>query len=155
MAVNVKISTVIASIAALSITDVTVLGLTDMPTHGNLAPQTLYPNAEKGIFGKVNSEPKTQGSGGNEKITLEYDLYYRYLHCAPVGSVGGLYDITSGLITNIATIMVSFLTNDTVSGAINLALTDVSGAGIVVDPAGNEFLGCDFTLRITEFCEVS
>jgi len=155
MTVNVKIRTVISAIAGLSISGVTIKDLDEIPGNTNLQPKTLYPNAEGVIRGLLPSR-ETYGTLGSEKINLDYGIRYRYVHCTPDGSPGGVYDVVDDCVETIASILAVLLANDTVNGAVDVWLTSMSDFPIIVqDPAGNDFWGCDFTLGIKEFCEVS
>ncbi len=155
MAVYVKIATVATSIAALTWpSGVTVKDFSGMPASGNLIPGIMYPYADD-TFGNVDFTEETYGTMGSEKQDLFYDLVYRYLHCTPNGGPGGIYDVFGGIVSKIASIAVVFRSNDVVPGAVDLRLKTFSKPKIVEDPAGNQFWGCDFTLRIQEFCEIA
>lgn len=154
MTVNVKITTVATSIAALTWpSGVTVKDFSNMPANGVLQPKMMYPNAEA-TWDNVEINQETYGTMGAEKQDLFYDMGYRYLHCTPVGGPGGIYDIYGGIVSMIASLMVVFMSNDTVTGAVDVRLINATRPQIVTDPAGNQFWGCDFTLRVQEFCEI-
>ncbi len=155
MSVNVHIVTVAQSIAALSWpTGVTVKTFSSMPGNGILTPGIMYPNVENTWGNVAIDEDVAWSVDSASPIDLEYDLGYRYLHCTPQGGPGGIYDIYGGIVAIIASIMVVFMSNKKVTGAVSLRLLSMSKPGIVQDPAGNNFWGCNFTLRIKEFCEV-
>jgi hypothetical protein len=151
MTVTVHIATVATSIAALSISGVTIKDISGIPANANLQPATLYPNPDNWIDG-IKIEAQTFGIAGVEKQQLDYDLHYRYIHCAP-GAVGA-FDYYPSLVSAIATIMQVICINDTVTGAQDFRLKSMSAPKIVTDPAGNSFWGCDFTFHVIEFLEV-
>lgn len=151
MTVNIQLLTVTASIAALTFPGVTVLDVDEVPNNLNLVTCRLYPNPD-GFAGDVDPSAVTLGVGGNESQDLPYTLRYRYWHCGPLGTGGPIGENLLSCLTNIIAIMKIFMTNDTVSGAIDLRLKSMSRFPIMVkDPAGNDGWGCDFTIKVLEY----
>lgn len=153
MTVNIQIPTVFTSIAALSYpAGVTCVDISGIPENGNMTPGVLYPNPEGLFQTTMVKAPITLGVNGAENQDLEYDISYRYLHCAPGGGLVLLGALLLSAVVNITGIIKVFVSNDTISGAIDLRLKSMSRWPIkVTDPAGNSFWGCDFTLHIIEY----
>ena len=80
---------------------------------------------------------------------MYYTLNYVYLH-APIGSGISTYDIYKGLLTNVIAIFEAIFANDAPDGAIDLQLSTLSDIGTVTDPAGTEYWGISFSLRVLE-----
>ena len=160
MTIYIKTPTVSTSItsvigAALRTSGVTVKDHTGIPANGTLLAKTMYPNLETFVSNETITRD-TPGVNGDEKKTYEYDLTYRYLHCLPAGGVGGVYDVYAGIFVIRTAVFAAFLNNSgNISGAVKAEFKGATKPGPVTDPAGNTFWGCDFTIRITEFCEVA
>lgn len=155
MTINIKITTVATSIAALSWpAGVTVKDFSNIPQNGILTPGIMYP-----LVDDSEASPEItsvmQGTGENKKMDFFYDLPYRYLHCAPQGGPGGIYDIYGGAMKTISAILRVFVVNDSVAGAVDMKVKSFTRPKIVADPAGNQFWGADFVLRVQEFTEES
>ena len=152
MTVNVKFATVANSIAALSVSGVHMYDTDQIPTNANMVVPCMFPKPY-GYISNITPTIETYGTAGSEKITLEYDLTYTYCHAAIAENLN--FGVYAGFITKIASILVTLLTNDAVTGAVDIRVSSVSGFGIALDPAGNAYHGCDITLHVQEFCEVS
>ena len=151
MTANIQLLTVTASIAALTFPGVTVLDIGGVPNNMNMVTCRLYPNPD-GTVRQFTTKTQTLGAQGNEQQNAEYNLRYRYWHCAPNGTGGPIGETMLSAVTNIIAIMQVFATNDTVSGCKDLRLVTMSDFPIMVkDSAGNDGWGCDFTLKIIEF----
>lgn len=150
MTVSISFSTVADSIAGLSITGVTIADINQIGESNQKTPKHLCPRPQGYITNIVMDEP-TFGAGATRKLTLRYTLTYRYYHAEIVGGRGGLFAVYSGMITNITRICNAILTNDTITGCVDIALLTIGELGPVSDPAGNAFHGCDLSFRITEY----
>jgi hypothetical protein len=151
MTVNVNFVAVADAIANLSISGVTLRDIDQITSSVAVAPATLAPKPGGYITNfKVSTE--SLGTGGAQRMTITYTLNYTYYHC----QIGSVLDFGSysAMITKIAAILVALLTNDTVTGALDQDPT-VSDIGPVLDPAGNQYHGCVFSLGITQFVEVA
>jgi len=154
MTIYVKIRTVTAAIAALSISGVTIKDLSGIPSNANLLAKTLYPNPESGTIQGFLPVRQTKGIGGGERVNIGYGIKYRYLHCTPNALNAG--DVIDDLVNTLSTIFAALIADDAVSGAVDLWIDSVSDfPAIVNDPAGNPFWGCDFVVTIQEFAEVA
>jgi hypothetical protein len=54
------------------------------------------------------------------------------------------------MITNVAAILVSLMTNDAITGAVDLQVRAINDIGPVLDPAGNSYFGCAVSVEITQ-----
>jgi hypothetical protein len=155
MTVNIQLLTVTASIAALTFPGVTVLDVGGVPNNLNLVTCRLYPNPDGLVrqwITEKGQDSRTFGTDGNEQQTAEYNLRYRYWHCAPLGTGGIIGENLYSALLNIVAIMSVFTTRDTVTGCKDLRLVSMSDFPIMVkDPSGNDGWGCDFTLHIIEY----
>ena len=148
MAVNVQFATVADSISALSISGVTVKDVDAIISTYTAAPKTLAPRPD-GYISNITVTRDSFGTGGAEKLTLSYTLTYRYYHTS-LGVQLNFADFAA-MIANIELIAEAFITNDALTGLIDLTLEGIGEVGPVNDPSGAMFHGCDFILRITEF----
>ncbi len=143
------------AIAKLIFPGVTVKTIATIPANGVLSPRILYPDPTNGLFATTNIPQLSQGSQGSEAQNFEYDIFYRYLHCAPIGSVSGLGYSLQDVVKTVKQIIKVFSTNDSLpdAGVVDLRLIRMSPRWpiTVKDPAGNDFIGCDFVLHAIEF----
>jgi len=151
MSVNVKFSTVADAIGKLSVSGVTMRDIDQIAASVVMAPATFAPKPG-GYITNLGVEVDSFGGGSTRMMTLTYTLNYTYYHC----QIGSVLDFGSysAMVTNIAAILVALLTNDTVTGAID-QLPRMSDIGPVLDPAGNQYHGCIFSLDITEYVELT
>lgn len=148
MTVAVNFSTVTNSIAALSISGVTVKDIDEI-TSSRMGQKAIFaPRPENFVTG-LSVTAETFGSGATRTATLAYTLNYVYYHC-PLPSTLNFADYAN-VITNVAAILVALITNDTLTGAADVGVGGVSDLGAVSDPAGNMFFGCVISIRVEEY----
>jgi len=152
MTYSAKFTTVATSIAGLTITGVTIKDLSNMLTDVSMACPLLMPGPSF-ITNLQPVLPETYGSAGTERLTLKYNITYRYFHCAvSAEQTWGLYD---DIVSNVAAIMVVLMTNDKLAGLSDLRINAIPEIpGIVTDPLQNEYYGCDITLSVEQKCEL-
>jgi len=152
MTINCQLETVTSSIAALTITNVRVMDITNIPEGTKLAGPILYPRPQEFVT-DIEFTRESQGGNGTALMNLSYSLHYVYLH-APIGAgVGGLFSVYSGLISNLVLIMEKLFASDAITGVVDLQLEEVSSIGPVSDPAGNAYHGVEISLRVLEFIQ--
>jgi hypothetical protein len=149
-------STVAASIAALSISGVSIADLDEVSdTVDPRACPRLEPSLVAPDFWTDYSQSEDAfGSGTDSLKTITYLLNYKYYH-APVGEGRFLRAHFQAMVEKVEAIFDVLHANDSITGAIDLrpaALPSLGGG--VFDPAGRQFHGCVITLRVTEFSEV-
>jgi hypothetical protein len=148
MSATIDFTTVTNSIAALSISGVTVKDSDELT------------NALGGMFAMLVPVPDNFITGlrvvtvSSNKVNLDvhYDLHYRYFHCKP--GVNSLFSDYQNLLTNLAAITVAFSQNESLSGAIDNGAPTYGPIGTLQDNAGNVYLGCDLTIHVFQFLEV-
>lgn len=151
MAITSTISTVADSITGLSISGVTIKDIDQIPDTASMLCPLLIPDPN-GFITDISTSFETFGSNGSAKINTNYTLNYLFMLCE-VGSGLGTYAAYSGLITKLSAILVAIDSNDSITGAVDMKLNGISNIGVVVDPAGNEFWGLSFSLRILEYSQ--
>lgn len=150
MTATVDFATVANSIAALSITDVTVQDTHEITDTIGLDTHILAPNPA----GFISELSISYDELSQQKCRLEYTLNYRYYHCKLAGGLGGLFATYSGLVTTAANILLAFASDVTLTGAMNNTTPVISDIGPVTDPAGNGYHGFDVSIHILQFLEV-
>lgn len=148
MTVNSQIATVAASIAGLSISGVTIKGIDAIPDSAAMLCPLLLPQPNEFVSGLTFSR-ETYGSMGSAKMNTSYTLNYVYLHCE-AGSGLSTYSVYSGIISKLELILESIDTNDTINGAVDITIESIGNIGVINDPAGNEYWGLLFSLRVLE-----
>lgn len=148
MTVASNLSTISASIASLSLTGIINKGITAIPDTASMLTPIVFPQPND-YMTNVKPEFVSFGSNGTAKMDLSYTLNYVYLHCE-IGSGLTTYDIYSALITNLVVIIVAIMSNDAITGLIDMQLGNISTIGAIKDPAGNQYFGVLFSLNILE-----
>ena len=150
MTVTCSVSTVAASIAALTVSGVTIKGIDKIPDSGSLITPILFPQPNDYMTGTVMSF-ETYGSNGAAKMNMEYDLNYVFLYCQ-VGGVNAFAPF-SPLISKLAEVLVTIMSNDAITGAVDMRLGSVGRIGVITDPAGIEYWGVMITLHVMEYAQ--
>lgn len=146
-----NIVTLASSIAGLSISGVTVQGLsaTTDAVDPRLCP-VLRPYPQAG-FEIASLTDMSFGSTAGKK-DLRYTMTWALYH-SPVGDERGLEKILPDLWAVVSTIMDVLRDNDALAGAVDVRPTLVRQGGTIMDPANNVFHGALITLSVLEFTD--
>lgn len=144
-----QIATITNSIAALSISGVTIKDKDELREGWTAYDCPLLTPLPNNFISAFSVSPRNMGSGSGRMLDVSYTLTYRYFH-APVGS-GNLTKTWSDMVDKVFAILDAILANDKISGLIDMSLSSVSDFGVVVDGANNQYHGCDISLRVLEF----
>lgn len=139
------------SIAGYSVTGVTIRDLDDFEDEisdrdGDLPVLMPAPN----FFTAPNIVKRSLGTGASACIDVTYVLRYRFFY-EEVGSERALNEIFQGFVGSVTAIVDEFIANDATDDAIDLEVVAISPFGVVSDPSGNQFHGCDFGIKVLEF----
>ncbi len=151
MTITVGFSIVTNSIAALSISGVTVKDIDQIPTSASMLCPILFPQPNDFVTG-ITPTFETYGSNGGAKINMTYTLNYVFLECE-AGSGISAFDAYNGLITHIAAILQAVLSNDAITGAVDITPHGIPNIGVIEDPAGNQFWGALLSFEILEYVQ--
>jgi hypothetical protein len=143
-------TTITSSIAALSISGVTIKDVDEIPQSARLLCPVLLPQPNDFVTDFAPTF-QTFGSNGTPKIDLEYTLHYVYLHCEAGAGLSQL-EIYSGLMTKLSAILVALLSNDAVTGLVDMK-PEIGNIGVIEDPTGTQYWGILISLRILEFAQ--
>lgn len=151
MTVNINFVAVANAIGNLSVSGITFRDIDQITASVLVAPATFAPKPG-GWITNMRVTTDSLGTGGAQKMTLNYTLNYTYYHC----QIGSTLDFGSysAMVTNIAAILAVLLSNDVITGALDQT-PKISDIGPVLDPAGNQYHGCVFSLDIEQFVEVA
>ena len=138
------------SIAGLIISGVTIKDIDQIPEAARLLTPLVIPQPNNFVT-DLSAEFETFGSNGSAKINTNYTLNYVFLFC----EIGGLSSFAafSGLIEKLSAILVAIHSNDAISGAVDVKINSIGNLGVITDPAGVEFWGLEFSLRILEYTQ--
>lgn len=150
MTITVAFATVADSIAGLTYTGITAKDIDQIPDNAELLCPIFFPQPNDFVM-DIQSTFQSFGSNGTAKIDLSYTLNYVYLHCKTGGI--GAFEANAGLIANIAVIVKAILSNDAITGAVDIVPQTIQSIGVVEDPAGNQFWGALFSFRVLEFSQ--
>jgi hypothetical protein len=148
MTITMGYSTVADSISGLSIAGITVKDISAIPEAVQRLTPILFPQPTDFITG-MEIKRQSYGGAGTPAMDMTYTLNYVFLQ-SEVGSGRGLFSVYPALISNIAKIVKAILENDNITGAVDMEMPSVTTIGSITDPAGNEYWGALFALKITE-----
>ncbi len=151
MTITSTIATVADSISNLSISGVTIKDIDQIPDSARMLTPLIIPRLPRFIT-DISVTFDTFGSNGTPKISTNYTLNYMFIYCE-VGSGLGSFGIFGGLISKLSTILDTINSNDAISGAVDTKLSGIGDIGVITDPAGNEFWGLEFSLRVLEYTQ--
>ena len=151
MTVTVHLESIVTAIAGLSVSGVTIKDINAIPDAATGLCPILIPQPNNFV---TDITPTTQSLGfnGGAKLDVSYSLHYVYLH-AEAGSGINTYSVYSGLIAKLVDILEAILSNDVVNGAVDMKIESIGNIGVIEDPAGNEFWGVLFSVRVMEFAQ--
>lgn len=139
------LTTITNSIAALTVTGLTIYDIDEIPEAALRDVPCMYPEPVEFLTNFEAEMASFQGC----KWNVGYDMTYTLLY-APVGSGRGMELFSS-------TVALAFLVVDavtaiqSVTGAVTLKFVSISTPGPITDPAGNSYFGVRITFRALEF----
>ena len=149
MALELSINTVTNSIAALSITGVTIRDVDEMPESVNAREcPILYPEPDRFVR-NMTVEPAAFGSGTGILVDAEYDLVYTFLY-KKVGAGRGLYSLYPSMLTLTQLIVNKIIVSDIITGCTELTFAGFENFGHLIDPSSQWFLGTQIILHVKE-----
>jgi len=150
MTIASTISTVTDSIAGLTISGVTIKDIDQIPEAARLLTPLIIPQPNNFVT-DLSVTFETFGSNGSAKINTNYTLNYVFLFCEVSGI--SAFAAFSGLIEKLSAILVAIDSNDAISGAVDVKINSIGNLGVITDPAGVEFWGLEFSLRVLEYTQ--
>ena len=151
MTVSISAKTVVDSISHISIAGITIKNIAGIPTSGSMVTPILFPQPD-GWLSDIEPTAENMGSGSSRMLNFNYTLNYVFL-MSPVGSGISDMDNISPLADFLELILEAMLTNDTVTGLVDLMPNGVSQIGQVKAPDDNLYWGILFSLRCLEFAQ--
>lgn len=151
MTINCQFATVADSIAGLTISGVTIKDIDQIPVSASLTCPILFPQPE-GFISDIQYARQSFGSNGTPKIDFSYTLNYVYLHCETGSGISAL-DPYAGIIAKLELITETIMSNDAITGAVDIIPNTIGGIGSIQDPAGNTYWGALLSFRVLEFAQ--
>ena len=146
---DTSITAVANSIAALSVSGVTMVDIHGIPPDCTRLTPICIPEP----LGYVTNLSVTRDSFGSSTAaqkTLEYDLNYTFLF-AQIGSGRTGLDFYDDMVAKAEAVLDAVLDSDTVTGAVDIYPNGALDFGPVPDPAGNQYLGCRLVFHVVEY----
>ena len=146
---TLQIATIPNSVAALSVSGVTILDVDQIPPDGTRVTPVMYPEPLNFVTNFTTSRNSFGATGAFK--TIEYDLNYTFLF-TPIGAGRTGLDFYDDMLTKVGLIVdaVLGLSGDKLTGAWNFTAQGISDFGPVPDPAGNIYLGCKLIFHVIE-----
>ena len=145
-----SITTVTNSIAALSVSGVTIKDIDEIPTRVDAYDcPILYPEPVDFVT-NLTVTAAAFGTGGSGPFDVEYDLNYTFCY-AQVGEGTELLSHYSGFVAKVCLILDKIIVSDNIAGCVELTWNGTTSFVSVLDPAGNIFHGCQLVFHVKEF----
>lgn len=142
--------TVPNSIAAMSVSGVTIKDVDEIVDSVTDRACPIIQPIPNGFVTDFSVERDSQGPGSTALQTVMYTLNYRLMF-APVGTGRGLLGVWADMLVKARLFLDAIIANDDLAGTVDIRPVGALNFGPVSDPAGNQFHGCDFALRVQEF----
>lgn len=146
---GLSFTTISTTIAALSITGLTIKDIDEVPTKGDRVP-ILIPLDN--FVSNLSVSEVVLGVPSTRPMTVTYTLNYRLLH-TPVGAGrSNILEAYEGLSDMVALILDEILAMDTTTGVEDLmpGTPAITNFGQVLAPDALIYYGCDFHFDCTE-----
>ncbi len=141
--------TISNTIAALSVSGVTLKDIDEVPTSGDRVPIIIpLPN----FITNFSLDDMTLGAPSVREMTVSYTLNYRLLFKEAGAGRSNTIEALNGLTEKIGLFLDAVLAMDDTTGVEDLVPSSnaVSNMGLVNAPDDVEYYGCDFHLDIIE-----
>jgi hypothetical protein len=149
MTASIDYTTLPHSIAALTITGVTICDIHNIPTNMERKLPILFPDPD-GWLGNVGVTVDSYGTSGSEKLTMGWTLSYIFM-LAKSGTGRVETDNYNAMIVKVGAIATVIVNTDSLSGADDIRLESIEAPGYVQAPNGDFYHGCRFALRASKF----
>lgn len=152
MTVTIHTEDVIAAIAGLSITGLTICELSEIPDAPDPRKCYLIPSpAEPAFLTNPVIDRRTFGSMGNAAQDMTYTLNYKLLY-KPVGTGRGIREVIPGAFAMAITIVETIQQLTLLDGAVTWKATP-GEAVLITDPSGNQWDGWTITVEVLDFIQ--
>lgn len=146
----ISTDTITNSIAALTVTGVTIRDIDEIPENVDVRQcPTLYPEPVN-FISSLEVTPMSFGTAGSGHFDVEYDMAYTFLY-KPVGASRTLLSLYPTMLTLAMDIVDKIIVSDTITGLVDLTFAGFSDFGVALDPAGNSFIGTGMIFHVKEF----
>ena len=160
MADSIKITTVTASIAALTVSVTNALGtsvtlnIKDVSAIPEAVNQQDCPVLAPRPDSFVTDFSVTRDSFGADSAlkSAAYTLHYEFFY-APMLQGVGLFEKYDEMVTAAAVILNHLATNTALSGSTDILPASVPAFGAMADATGTLFHGCEIALRVMQYME--
>jgi hypothetical protein len=145
---TLAIATICHSIAALSVSGVTIKDYDEIPLSAERLCPVIFPKPDGFISGLTITRQSVGTTVWKRDVT--YNLTYTFCY-APIGGGRVNMELYDDMVVKAFAFIDVIMANDAVNGLVDLSLADALDFGPVLDPAGNAYHGCTFVLKVLEF----
>ena len=145
-----QIATITGAIASIAIPGVTIYALEDVPTALTARDTPCLFPEPVGFVSNLSARHASFDSGPAAPKTVEYDLTYTFCF-APVGTGRLPLEQYGAMVERAFAALDAILASDALTGAVDFQPKSLLYFGLVSDPAGGKFHGCQFVFRVREF----
>jgi len=144
------ITTVTNSIAALSVTGLTIKDIDEIPySVTDRQCPILYPEPLN-FISDITVERATTGTAGSGYFDVFYTLRYAFLY-QQAGAGRGTLTLYSSMVQLFEDLVDKMIISDNITGCVDIQVAGSVTFGPIPDPAGNMFIGAELLFRVHEF----
>lgn len=141
--------TVMSSIAALSVSGVTIKDVDDVPEDMTGLGPIIVPMGDE-LITDFRIVFQSFGDTTSALFDILYVLNYRF-YLAPIAAGRGYLGVLDELADKLALFFDALFAAGVLSGSEDTVPIGLSNYGSVLDPSENPFWGCDIAIQILEF----
>ena len=150
---SVNVATIATSIAAYSISGVSVKDISEIPESvTDRQCPIMFPDPDNFVTG-LSISRESMGADTTAKKNVNYTLNYVFLY-TPVGTTRKLIKAIDGLVDCAVAILNAFADDSAPSGAIDVTPT-LGAFGALQGPDGSDFFGCKVAINVLTYYEVN
>lgn len=144
-----QIAAVANSIAALSVSGVTIKDVDEIPAKVDPRASIIMPLPN--FATDWTHEVDSLGTGNSRMQTMWYTLNYRLCYKRVGAGRVSTIEHYAGMVAKAALFFDAVMAIDTFTGGVEMLPAGITNMGLVNDDSDNIFIGCDLAVRVQEF----
>lgn len=145
---SLQLATVADTFSKLSVAGLVIKDTNEIPPAGSDRTPMLIPHWD--YLTEVEVIRDSYGAGV-AKMTVKYTINYVLLYISAGAGRANVLEYYDDMIALVGAIWDKVLAVSTYDGAVDIQVNSLTGMGVVQDPSGADYIGCNLSFRVTEF----